>query len=151
LVVARIELTTIVRAARDGRPRLHERLHDPLERSAAGDERIFLREYASEEGNPGNSKHVPNIIVKLPSPRLSEGIAFVGIPGVGSLALEGGAETYVPPAAQRLLDEAGQAIRRTRERSVDWWEDRRTLAEIAPRAVAKGDRTRIRIAHHSRN
>jgi GTP-binding protein EngB required for normal cell division len=57
-----------------------------------------LREYASEEGNPGNSKHVTSILVKLPSPRLREGIAFVDTPGVGSLALTGGAETlaYLP-------------------------------------------------------
>jgi GTP-binding protein EngB required for normal cell division len=57
-----------------------------------------LWEYASEEGNSGNSKHVTSILVKLPSPRLREGIAFVDTPGVGSLALAGGAETlaYLP-------------------------------------------------------
>jgi GTP-binding protein EngB required for normal cell division len=55
-------------------------------------------EYASEEGNPGNQKHVTRILVKLPSPRLREGIVFVDTPGVGSLALAGGAETnaYLP-------------------------------------------------------
>jgi len=57
-----------------------------------------LREYASEEGNPGNRKHVTSILVRLPSPRLKEGIVFVDTPGVGSLALAGGAETnaYLP-------------------------------------------------------
>ena len=57
-----------------------------------------LWEYASEEGNPGNEKHVTSILVKLPSPRLREGIVFVDTPGVGSLALAGGAETiaYLP-------------------------------------------------------
>jgi GTP-binding protein EngB required for normal cell division len=57
-----------------------------------------LWEYASEEGNPGNSKHVTRILVKLPAPRLREGIAFVDTPGVGSLSLAGGAETlaYLP-------------------------------------------------------
>jgi hypothetical protein len=32
-----------------------------------------LREYASEEGNPGNHKHVTGILVQLPSPRLRAG------------------------------------------------------------------------------
>src|ERR1017187_111631 len=53
----------------------------------------LLWEYASEEGNPGNNKHVTSILVKLPSPRLKQGIVFVDTPGVGSLALAGGAET----------------------------------------------------------
>ncbi len=52
-----------------------------------------LWEYASEEGNPGKTKRVTRILVTLPSPRLREGIAFVDTPGVGSLALAGGAET----------------------------------------------------------
>jgi small GTP-binding protein len=53
-----------------------------------------LREYASEEGNPGNHRHVTDIIVRLPSPRLRHGVTFVDTPGVGSLALAGAAETY---------------------------------------------------------
>ena len=32
-----------------------------------------LREYASEEGNPGNHKHVTGVLVQLPSPRLRRG------------------------------------------------------------------------------
>jgi GTP-binding protein EngB required for normal cell division len=57
-----------------------------------------LWEYASEEGNPGNATHVTGILVRLPSRRLREGIAFVDTPGVGSLALAGGVETlaYLP-------------------------------------------------------
>jgi len=57
-----------------------------------------LWEYASEEGNPGNQKHVTRILVELPSPRLREGIVVVDTPGVGSLALVGGSETiaYLP-------------------------------------------------------
>ena len=57
-----------------------------------------LWEYASEEGNPGNQKHVTNILVRDPSPRLREGVVFVDTPGIGSLATEGGAETlaYLP-------------------------------------------------------
>jgi GTP-binding protein EngB required for normal cell division len=57
-----------------------------------------LRDYASEEGNPGNRKHVTNIEVRLPSPRLREGVVLVDTPGIGSLALSGSAETlaYLP-------------------------------------------------------
>ena len=57
-----------------------------------------LWEYASEEGNPGNHKHVSNVLVCYPSPRLREGVVFVDTPGVGSLAAEGGAEAlaYLP-------------------------------------------------------
>ena len=53
-----------------------------------------LREYASEEENPGNSKHVTGIVVRLPSRRLLEGITFVDTPGVGSLARGGGARPW---------------------------------------------------------
>lgn len=59
-----------------------------------------LWQYASEEGNPGNSKHVTGIVVTLPSPRLERGVVFVDTPGVGSLALAGGEEAlaYLPRA-----------------------------------------------------
>lgn len=53
-----------------------------------------LRDYASEEGNPGNRKHVISILVTLPSPRLCEGVVFVDTPGIGSLARAGSAETF---------------------------------------------------------
>jgi hypothetical protein len=53
-----------------------------------------LGDYASEEGNPGNYKHVTDILVRLPSPRLREGAVLVDTPGVGSLALAGAAETF---------------------------------------------------------
>ncbi len=53
-----------------------------------------LRDYASEEGNPGNRKHVTNILVQVPSPRLREGVVLVDTPGIGSLALAGSAETF---------------------------------------------------------
>jgi GTP-binding protein EngB required for normal cell division len=54
--------------------------------------------YASEEGNPGNRRHVTGIVVRYPSPRLCEGVVFVDTPGIGSLATAGGAETlaYLP-------------------------------------------------------
>jgi len=55
-------------------------------------------EYASEEGNPRNQKHVTSIVVTLPSSRLRDGVILVDTPGVGSLALSGGAEAlaYLP-------------------------------------------------------
>ena len=57
-----------------------------------------LLEFASEQKNPGNKKHVARIFVKLPSERLSEGITFVDTPGLGSLAVAGAEETiaYLP-------------------------------------------------------
>jgi hypothetical protein len=55
-------------------------------------------EYASEEGNPRNQKHVTDIVVTLCSSRLRDGVILVDTPGVGSLALSGGAEAlaYLP-------------------------------------------------------
>lgn len=57
-----------------------------------------LAEFATEQQNPGNAKHVTRIIVALPSPRLRDGVAFVDTPGLGSLATSGAAETlaYLP-------------------------------------------------------
>jgi GTP-binding protein EngB required for normal cell division len=57
-----------------------------------------LPDYATEELNPGNVKHVTRIFVELPSPRLSEGVTFVDTPGLGSLAVAGAEETvaYLP-------------------------------------------------------
>ena len=57
-----------------------------------------LREFATEQRNPGNKKHVTRIFVKLPSERLSEGVTFVDTPGLGSLAVAGAEETiaYLP-------------------------------------------------------
>ena len=57
-----------------------------------------LPEFASEQKNPGNKKHVTRIFVKLPSARLAEGVTFVDTPGLGSLAVAGAEETiaYLP-------------------------------------------------------
>lgn len=54
--------------------------------------------YASEQGNPGNQRHVTSIEVRLPAPRLREGVVLVDTPGIGSLATTGSAETlaYLP-------------------------------------------------------
>jgi small GTP-binding protein len=57
-----------------------------------------LAEFATEEKNPANKKHVTRIIVKFPSERLAEGVTFVDTPGLGSLAVAGAEETvaYLP-------------------------------------------------------
>jgi GTP-binding protein EngB required for normal cell division len=57
-----------------------------------------LVEFATEQQNPGNAKHVSRIQVQAPAPRLGEGITFVDTPGLGSLAASGAAETvaYLP-------------------------------------------------------
>ncbi|MFN2541626.1 MAG: dynamin family protein [Chthoniobacterales bacterium] len=57
-----------------------------------------LAEFATEQNNPGNKKHVTRIFVKLPSDRLKEGVTFVDTPGLGSLAVAGAEETiaYLP-------------------------------------------------------
>ena len=53
-----------------------------------------LAEYASEEKNRGNHKHVTGITVEMPSGRLREGVVLVDTPGIGSLAASGSAETF---------------------------------------------------------
>ena len=55
-------------------------------------------EFASEEGNPRNQKHVTAIVVTLSSSRLRDGVILVDTPGVGSLALSGEADAlaYLP-------------------------------------------------------
>ncbi len=57
-----------------------------------------LPEFATEQKNPGNKKHVTRIFVKLPSDRLAEGVTFVDTLGLGSLAVAGEEETiaYLP-------------------------------------------------------
>jgi GTP-binding protein EngB required for normal cell division len=57
-----------------------------------------LPEFATEQKNPGNKKHVTRIFVRLPSDRLGEGVTFVDTPGLGSLAVVGAEETiaYLP-------------------------------------------------------
>ncbi len=57
-----------------------------------------LPEFATEEQNPGNQKHVARLVLTLPSRRLEGGVSFVDTPGLGSLATSGAAETlaYLP-------------------------------------------------------
>jgi GTP-binding protein EngB required for normal cell division len=53
-----------------------------------------LAQYASEQGNPGNYRRVTGIEVRLPAPRLRDGVVLVDTPGIGSLAAAGSAETF---------------------------------------------------------
>jgi GTP-binding protein EngB required for normal cell division len=57
-----------------------------------------LPEFATEEQNPSNQKHVVRLVLALPSPALRTGVAFVDTPGLGSLATSGAKETlaYLP-------------------------------------------------------
>lgn len=57
-----------------------------------------LQEFATEQHNPGNKKHVTRLVVALPAPRLQGGVAFMDTPGLGSLATSGATETlaYLP-------------------------------------------------------
>ncbi len=52
-----------------------------------------LCEFASEERNPGNARHVTDILLELPSPRLADDVCFVDTPGLGSLATAGAVQT----------------------------------------------------------
>ena len=47
--------------------------------------REFLADYVDEQLNTGNEKKVKEILIRYPIPYLSDGIAFVDTPGVGSL------------------------------------------------------------------
>jgi GTP-binding protein EngB required for normal cell division len=52
-----------------------------------------LGEFASEERNPGNARHVTDILLELNAPRLAGDMCFVDTPGLGSLATAGAAQT----------------------------------------------------------
>jgi GTP-binding protein EngB required for normal cell division len=57
-----------------------------------------VAEFATEQQNPGNEKHVVRLVLALPSPALRTGVTFVDTPGLGSLATRGARETlaYLP-------------------------------------------------------
>jgi len=72
-----------------------------------------LAEYASEEKNRGNHKHVTAIVVEIPSPRLREGVVLVDTPGIGSPVASGSVETfaYLPRCdLSVVLIDAGSTI-----------------------------------------
>lgn len=43
-----------------------------------------LAQYVTEGGNPGNERHVAEVLVELPVPLMADGICFVDLPGTGS-------------------------------------------------------------------
>jgi len=53
-----------------------------------------LPEFATEQGNPANSKRVVGIEVSVPAKRLQEGVALVDTPGIASLATSGTKLSY---------------------------------------------------------
>jgi small GTP-binding protein len=57
-----------------------------------------LAEFVTEEGNPGNEKRLTRVIAELPLALLPNEVVLVDTPGLGSLALQGAAETlaYLP-------------------------------------------------------
>jgi len=57
-----------------------------------------LADFVTEQRNPGNSKRVTRLIAEAPLGTLPQNIVLVDTPGLGSLALEGAAETlaYLP-------------------------------------------------------
>ncbi|MCL6591709.1 MAG: dynamin family protein [Firmicutes bacterium] len=61
-------------------------------------ELALLDQYATEQHNPGNHKHVTGINIGIPQEQLKKGVKFVDTPGLGSLASSGTAETlaYLP-------------------------------------------------------
>ena len=72
-----------------------------------------IAEFVTEEGNPDNKHRVAEVEVYLPSPRLSQGVAFIDTPGVGSLATFGAAQTkaYLPRCDLGvLLVDAGSSL-----------------------------------------
>jgi GTP-binding protein EngB required for normal cell division len=52
-----------------------------------------LEAFASEDQNPGNARHVTDILLEIPSTRFSGNVCLVDTPGLGSLATAGAAET----------------------------------------------------------
>jgi GTP-binding protein EngB required for normal cell division len=88
-----------------------------------------LGEFATEQHNPNNVKHVTRLTVTIPVSRLSEGVSFVDTPGLGSLATGGAAETlaYLPrcdlgvvliDAGSTLTEEDVRTIRALQEAAI---------------------------------
>lgn len=82
--------------------------------------------YATESGNPGNTKRVQLISIQIPNPRLAPGLTLVDTPGVGGIYEEHSAVTlaflnsadalvYVADATQPLLKSELAFIRRAAE------------------------------------
>ena len=59
-----------------------------------------LREYATEEGNPANSREVSSVILRAPVEQLRNGLYFIDTPGIGSdiVANTATTERFLPDA-----------------------------------------------------
>src|SRR5208337_4062500 len=88
-----------------------------------------LGEFATEQQNPGNAKHVTRITITITASRLASGVSFVDTPGLGSLATSGAAETlaYLPKcdlgvvlidAGSTLTEEDVRTIRALQEAAI---------------------------------
>jgi GTPase SAR1 family protein len=53
--------------------------------SVAGISRAQLRQYVTQDGNPGNDKHVIAAAIELPADLLAPGITLVDTPGIGGV------------------------------------------------------------------
>jgi GTP-binding protein EngB required for normal cell division len=64
-----------------------------------------LVDFVTEERNPGNEKRATRVIVEVPLKDLREEVVLVDTPGLGSLALDGAAETlaYLPQCTLNAL------------------------------------------------
>ncbi len=66
-------------------------LADGPDREVAIDQ---LSQYVSEQGNPGNAKHVVRATVRVPTGVLRPGLVLVDTPGIGALASSGARAAY---------------------------------------------------------
>jgi ribosome biogenesis GTPase A len=87
-----------------------ERIRVVLEAEPGGEARIVeidrsqIREYVTEQGNPGNVRRVSMLLVELPNERLRDGLTLVDTPGVGGVNVRHTAVTYsFMPKADAVL------------------------------------------------
>jgi GTPase SAR1 family protein len=66
--------------------------------------RAELRDYVTQDGNPGNGKRVLSVSIELPSKLLASGLALVDTPGIGGVYTEHTAVTNaVLPLADAII------------------------------------------------
>jgi GTP-binding protein EngB required for normal cell division len=83
LPVAVVPLTSIVTVIRYGpQPKAHIEFQDGRGLDVAIE---ALSDYATERGNPRNSKRVAQVTAEYPSPWLADGVRVVDTPGIGSV------------------------------------------------------------------
>jgi GTP-binding protein EngB required for normal cell division len=93
-----VPLTSVITVVRYGsRESVQVQYENGLPREITLDE---IRAYVTEEGNPGNEKHIRSAEVQLPAEILRRGFRFVDTPGLGSGIAANTATTrqYLPEA-----------------------------------------------------